>query len=297
MPSSSSSSRPALIRCDLTLPHYFGYAPAPMVDTRPVIPRHDPRGLFMRGEFGIKEDGALRPIVAHNTTHLDVPFHFIEAGADLASVLNRPEWPADRPCLARMVWLAPGAQQDQPPGCHTRDGVAYRESITAEHLPPVEELRHFEALVVMTGFGRIMARGPESRFTPDADGSYHVPHLTDSAVERILASGVRLVALDSTTIERQTGTDPVRFGSDAHFSLLGAGSPVLIVEGLGGAALPERLGFSPQECVLQVVPRRVNAAGADAAHSRVFFYCYRGDPQGRALRQLAAMLNAQELHG
>lgn len=298
MPRPSSHALPALIRCDLTLPHYFGYAPAPMVETRPVIPRREPRGLFMRGEFGIKEDGALRPIVAHNTTHLDVPFHFIESGADLASVLNRPEWPADRPCLARVVWLAPDSARKEPaPGEYTRDGIAYCESISAERLPSAAELRGYEALVIMTSFGRIMARGPETRFTPGADGSYHVPHLTDSAVQRVLASGVRLLALDSTTIEPQTATDPVRFGSDVHFSLLGADSPVLVVEGLGGAGLPGRLGFAPGEGLLHVVPRRVNAEGADAAHSRVFLYCYRDDPQGRSLRQLAAMLQAEEFHG
>jgi kynurenine formamidase len=281
------------IRCDLTLPHYFGYAPAPMVETRPVIPRREPRGLFMRGEFGIKEDGALRPIVAHNTTHLDVPFHFIEAGADLASLLNRPDSPADRPALARIVWLA----GERGAGTYSRDGIAYCEEITAGRLPPPERLSGYEALVVITGFGALMARRPETRFAPDGDGRYHVPHLTDNAVERILASGVRLVALDSTTIEPQTATDPVRFGSDVHFCLLGAERPVLVVEGLNGAGLRERLGFAPEEGLLHVVARRVNAEGADAAHARVFLYCYRGDPGGAALRRLADLLRVEEMHG
>jgi kynurenine formamidase len=284
----------SLIRCDLTLPHYFGYAPAPMVDTRPVIPRRAPRGLFMRGEFGLKEDGAPRPIVAHNTTHLDVPFHFLESGADLAAVLNRPEWPADRPCLARLVWL--GGRSGLP-GTHARDGIAYCEAVSAEHLPPEEVLRGYEALAVLTGFGRVMARQSEPRFPPDEDGAYHVPHLTDSAVERILASGLRLVALDSTTIEPQTGSDPVRFGNDVHFRLLGHGSPVLVVEGLNGGDLPARLGFAPEEGLLHVVPRRVNAAGADAAHSRVFLYCFRDDPEGQELRRLAEAMRAEEMYG
>jgi kynurenine formamidase len=286
-----------LIRCDLTLPHYFGYAPAPMVDTRPVISRSEPRGLFMRGEFGIKEDGALRPIVAHNTTHLDVPYHFLASGADLAAVLNRPEWPADRPCLARVLWLAPSPDDVGRPGAYTREGISYCEAVAADHLPAADELRGYEALVLVTGFACIMARAPDSRFTPAADGAYHVPHLTDSAVERILASGIRLVALDSTTVEAQTGSEPVRFGSGAHYGLLGAEPPVLIVEGIGGASLPERLGFAPREGLLHVVPRRVNAQGADAAHARVFLYCYRNDPAGAALRRLAEMLRAEELHG
>lgn len=284
----------SLIRYDLTLPHYFGYAPAPIVDTRPVIPRQGERGLLMRGEFGIKEDGDLRPIVAHNTTHLDVPFHFIETGADLAAVLNQPGLPADRPCLARVVNL--GGRPEQP-GSYTRDGVTYCEVITADLLPSAETLRGYEALVVLTGFARITSRRPESRYTPDTDGSYHVPHLSDSAVARILESGVRLLALDSNTIEPQTGTDPVRFGSDVHFDLLGHEPPVLVVEGLGGAQLEEQVGFVPEEGLLHVIARRVNASGADAAHSRVFLYFYRGDGDGAALRRLAETLTAEELHG
>lgn len=283
----------SLIRYDLSLPHYFGYAPAPIIDTRPVIPRREPRGLFMRGEFGTKEDGNLRPIVAHNTTHLDVPFHFFEDGSDLAAVLNRPELPCDRPCLARVVGLADRAG----PGSHTRDGITYCETIDADRLPDVETLRNYEALVLLTGFGRVAGRRPETRFTPDADGSYHVPHLTDSAVDRILASGLRLVALDSTTVENQTGTEPVRFGSDIHFRLLGHEPPVLIVEGLGGGALQAQVGFVPEEALLHVIPRRVNAVGADASHSRVFLYFYRDDGDGRALRDLAESLTAEEMYG
>ena len=286
--------RPTLIRCDLTLPHYFTYAPAPMVDTRPVIPRKLPRGLYMRGEFGLKEDGTPRPIVAHNTTHLDVPFHFLESGADLAAVLNRPGSVADRPALARIVNL--GGQPDLP-GSHVRESIAYGESVSAEVLPAVDELCRYEALVILTGFGTLMARRPDSRFAPSADGSYHVPHLTDSAAERILASGVRLVALDSTTVEPQTGHDPIRFGSDIHFRLLGHEPPVFIVEGLNGDGLFERLGFVPESGLLHVVPRRVNAEGAEASHSRVFLYVYRHDMDDSALRALADMTRVEEFHG
>jgi kynurenine formamidase len=142
-----------------------------------------------------------------------------------------------------------------------------------------------------------MARRPDTRFAPGADGSYHVPYLTDSAAERILASGVRLVALDSTTVEPQTGHDPIRFGSDVHYRLLGNEPPVFIVEGLNGDGLSDRLGFAPDEGLLHVVPRRVNAEGADASHSRVFLYVYRNDADGSALRALAETTRAEEFHG
>jgi hypothetical protein len=112
-----------------------------------------------------------------------------------------------------------------------------------------------------------------------------------------LASGVRLVALDSTTVEPQTGHDPIRFGSDVHYRLLGNEPPVFIVEGLNGDGLSDKLGFAPDEGLLHVVPRRVNAEGADASHSRVFLYVYRNDADGSALRALAETTRAEEFHG
>lgn len=284
----------SLIRCDLSLSNYFTYPPAPDVKTRPMIPRKESRALYMRGEFGTKPDGRLRPIAAHNTTHLDVPYHFLEAGDDMATVLNRGDLPADRPSLARVLWLA-----DRPelPGVYTRDGTTYCEEISEAVLPPAEELRNYESLVVLTGFGRLMAQQRKGQFALDSDGHYHVPHLSAGAVTRILESGLRLVALDSTTVEPQTGTGPVRFGSDIHFSLLGHDRPVLILEGLGGGDLSERVGFQPPEAILQVVPRRVNAEGAEAAHSRAFLYFYRDDDGGTALRTLCTMMQPEEYYG
>ncbi len=285
---------PRLIRCDLSLPNYFTYPPAPGVETRPMIPRKEARALYMRGEFGTKPNGELRPIVAHNTTHLDVPYHFLDAGDDLAAVLNRDDLPADRPSLARVLWL--GGRPDLP-GAHTREGVTYCEAISAERLPPVDDLAAYESLVVLTGFGGVMAQPREGQFVPDTDGSYHIPYLSDDAVDVILQAGIRLVALDSTTVEAQTQVDPIRFGSDVHFRLLGNARPVLIVEGLGGGALSEQMGMQPPEALLHVIPRRVNAVGAEAAHSRAFLYVYRDDPDGSALRQLQRTLHAEELYG
>ena len=67
-----------LIKCDLTLETYCTYGPSADVLTRPVLPRRDGQPILMRGEVGIKADGQLRPLVAHNTTHIDMPLHFIE---------------------------------------------------------------------------------------------------------------------------------------------------------------------------------------------------------------------------
>ncbi len=283
-----------LIRYDLSLPGYFSYPPAPGVTTRPMIPRKEARALYMRGEIGAKHDGSPRPIAAHNTTHVDVPYHFFESGADLAAVLNRMEWVADRPCLARLVVLA--GRRDLP-GAHERGGVVYCEAVSAAELPPLEELRGYEALVILTGFGAIMAQSREGQYAPDPDGFFRVPYLKDDAVERILAAGLKAVALDSTTVEPQLSGEPHRMGSDVHFRLLGNQPPVLIVEAVDGSRLQAQVGMVPQEAVLHVVPRRVNAQGADAAHSRVFLYFYRDDPGGQALRRLQQVLTPQECYG
>ena len=259
-----------------------------------MIPRKDDRALFMRGEYGTKPDGRIRPISAHSTTHLDVPYHFIASREDLSQVLNRPEYTADRPCLARVVWL--GGQSDLP-SAMVREGITYCEAVSADLLPTEEELRQYEALVVLTGFGAVMAGWKEAQFAPAPDGGYHVPYFTDDAVDRILASGISLVAIDSTTVECQTSIDPLRFGSDVHFRLLGHQPPVLIIEGLNGAGLEQKVGFVPTEGVFQMVPRRVNEKGADAAHGRAFLYFYREDARGQALREFLQAITPEEMYG
>jgi len=283
-----------LIRFDLSLPNAFTYAPAPKIVTRPMIPRRQPRALYMRGETGEKHDGAPRLMTAHNSTHLDAPFHFYEQGADVAQLLNRADTVADRPCVARLAVLEGRAGT---PGHFTRNGVSYVEKVTAADLPSPADLDGAEALLVLTGFGRVMAAQPEGHFSGDADGFYHVPWLDDGAVERILASGVKLVGLDSMTVEPQLGGQPHRMGSDVHFRLLGHAPPVLILEGLNGGGLREQVGFVPKRGLLHVVPRRMNASGADGAHSRVFLYFYRDDPEGGRLPGLLNALTPGEMYG
>jgi kynurenine formamidase len=290
----SSSGGSGLIRFDLSLPTYFTFPPAPGVAVKPQITRTQPKALYMRGEMGEKSDGSPRPITAHSTTHIDVPFHFYEQGADLAAVLNRTEWVADRPCTAALVVLEGKADAA---GHYTRDGVSYVERITAADLPSERELREAEALVVLTGFGRVMAAQTSGQFPRNPDGFYHVPWLDEGAVDRILASGVKLIGLDSTTVEPQTSSEPHRMGSDAHFRLLGHTPPVLILECLNGGRFAHQVGFVPHRALLHVVPRRVNPAGADAAPSRVFLYFYRGDPDGQRLAALRDALMPGELYG
>src|SRR5215813_14638508 len=76
-----------LIKCDLTLETYFTYGNSASVVTRPVLQRRAGQPIAMRGEIGIRDDGNFRPLVAHNTTHIDMPLHFIEHTPDLEAVL------------------------------------------------------------------------------------------------------------------------------------------------------------------------------------------------------------------
>ena len=209
--------------------------------------------------------------------------------------IERDEELVLHPADARRLGLADGQRATATTaGGNARAGIV---RVSEEVLPSVEELRGYEALVVLTGFGEIMARQEGEPYPVPEVGAYHVPHFTLGAAERIVASGLKLVAIDSTTVEPQTSQDPVRFGSDVHFKLLGNEPPVLIVEGLSGGGLAEKVGFVPREGLLHIVPRRVNEKGAEAAHCRAFLYFYRDDPAGEGLRRLAEQMQPEELYG
>src|SRR5690606_29793300 len=111
---------------------YFTYGPAANVISKTVLPRRTGQPIFMRGEVGIKDDGQLRPMVAHNTTHIDMPVHFLEGAADLETVLNNPAYRINFPMFARVLDLS--AWPD-PRVCNERDGNRYCELVMAEMLP------------------------------------------------------------------------------------------------------------------------------------------------------------------
>lgn len=282
-----------LIRCDLTLDKYFTYGHSASVMTRPVLPRREGQPIFMRGEVGIREDGHLRPMVAHNTTHIDMPLHFIEGAADLHQVLDNPAYRINMPMLARILDLS---TWPAPEYFYEIDGVRYCERVTVEMLPPVDELRQYDALVLLTGFGAVMRRGSE-RFQTDAAGFYHLPHITVEVAQRVVDADLSLLAIDCTTVERQTQGNPLRMTGDVHPILLGHEPPVFILEGVAGDRIVPQAGFLPREAMLEVIPRRTNAEGADAAHARVFLSFYRDNDHRQRLRDLLAMVTPEYLYG
>jgi kynurenine formamidase len=283
----------ALIKCDLSLDVYFTYGPAAHVHSRPVLARREGQPIFMRGEVGVKHDGQMRPLVAHNTTHIDMPVHFLEGAADLHEVLNNPAYRVNFPMLTRVLDLSCWSD---PQHFYEHEGVRYCELVTAEMLPPVEELRRYDAVVLLTGFGAVMRRGA-GHFAPDADGFFHMPGVTVEVAQRVVDAGLTLLAIDSPTVERQTQGNPLRMTGDVHPLLLGHHPPVLILEAVAGDRLALQLGFVPTEGMLEVIPRRANAKGADAAPARVFLSFYRGSGNHQRLQRLIGMVTPKYLYG
>jgi kynurenine formamidase len=282
-----------LIKYDLSLDVYFTYGPAANVVSRPVLPRREGQPIFMRGEVGVKDNGQVRPLVAHNTTHIDMPVHFLDGAADLHDVLNNPASRVNFPLLTRVVDVSgwPNA-----PYLYENNGVRYCELVTVEMLPPVEELRQYDALVLLTGFGAVMRRGSE-QYIPDAEGFFHMPGVTVEVAQRVAEAGLTLLAIDSPTVERQTQGKPLRMTGDVHPILLGHIPPVFILEAVAGDHLVPQVGFVPTEGMLEVVPRRANARGADAAPARVFLSFYRGTNNRQQLQRLIELITPKYLYG
>lgn len=282
-----------LVRYDLSLDGYFTYGPMASVVSRTVLPRREGQPIFMRGEVGIRDDGQFRPLVAHNTTHIDMPVHFLDGAADLHDVLNNPAYRVNLPLLARVVDVSAWPDRRYLYQSH---GLHYCELVTAEMLPPVEELRQFDALVLLTGFGAVMRRGAEHH-AADAGGFFHMPGVTVEVARRAVEAGLTVLAIDSPTVERQTQGNPLRMTGDVHPILLGHTPPVFILEGVAGDRLAPQVGCVPSEGMLEVIPRRANAKGADAAPARVFLSFYRGQNNRQRLQQLIAMITPQSLFG
>ena len=282
-----------LIKCDVTLETYFTYGNSASVITRPVLQRREGQPIAMRGEIGIRDDGNFRPLVAHNTTHIDMPLHFMDQTADLGTVLNNPAYRINLPMLARVLDLS---TWPDPQCFYEQNGVRYCERVSIEMLPPVEELRQYHALVLLTGFGAVMRPGSD-HFHPDAAGFYHLPYITVEVAQRVADAGLALIAIDCMTVERQTQGRPLRMTGDVHPVLLGHEPPVFILEGVAGDRIVPQAGFVPTEGVLEVIPRRTNAAGAEAAHARVFLSFYRGPENRQRLEQLLELVTPDYLYG
>ena len=66
---------------------------------------------------------------------------------------------------------------------------------------------------------------------------------------------------------------------------------------MAGDRIASQVGFIPTEAVLEVIARRTNAAGADAAHTRVFLSFYGGDDNRQRLERLLELVTPEHLYG
>jgi len=264
------------------------------VVTRPVLQRRAGQPIAMRGEIGIRDDGNFRPLVAHNTTHIDMPLHFLEHTPDLEMVLNNPAYRINLPMRARVLDLSTWPEA----GCFYRqNGVRYCETrVDRDATLLRKKLQQYDALVLLTGFGAVMRQGSD-HFHTDVDGFYHLPYVTVEVAQRVAAAGLSLLAIDCTTVECQTQGQPLRMTDDVHPVLLAMSRPVFILEGVAGDRIAAQAGFMPTEGVLEVIPRRTNPAGAEAAHARVFLSFYRGPDNRQRMERLLEMVTPEYLYG
>ena len=157
-------------------------------------------------------------------THVDAPYHFLEDGARI------DELPLE-------LFLGPARVVDvrgKPP----RGRIGWDDLAPhAEHLTPGR------LLVLQTGW--------DEHWGTPAYAAH--PYLTGEAADRVVAAGVRTVAIDALSLDETAAAgDPVG-GFPAHDAVLGAGG--VIVENLCGLA-----ALSTASPVLSVLPLRLAAA-------------------------------------
>jgi arylformamidase len=157
--------------------------------------RRDP--ALSRAE-GDSAEVSLLTCGSHTGTHIDVPVHFIEGGADLSAV-------------ALDAFVGP---------CRVVDVTGRRavnEADVAAALPRPGE--------------RILFKTDNSAAPPRGDFSADYVFLSGAAARALAASGVRLVGWDYLSVEEYDAPE-----AEAHLALLGAG--VMILEGLDLAGVP-----------------------------------------------------------
>jgi kynurenine formamidase len=219
-----TGSVPPLVRRIVDLSH-------PVDDHTPVYPG-DPVARFTPAAT-LAEDGynVLHVRMGSQTgTHVDAPYHFLEEGARI------DELPLE-------LFLGPAVVVEvrgKPP--HGR--IEWRDLA-----PSADRLGPGRMLVLHTGW--------DAHWGTDA--YFDHPFLTGEAAERVVAAGVRTVALDALSLDETVVGGAPQDGFAAHLAVLGAGG--VIVENLRNLA-----AVGTSEPVVSVLPLRF--AGADGAPVR-----------------------------
>jgi mannose-6-phosphate isomerase-like protein (cupin superfamily) len=82
------------------------YGPSANALSRPVLPRRKGRPTSWCREVGVKDDGHLRPMVADDTTDIELPLYFLKGAAPTQAFLNFDRGPANRHQLEHLLALA-----------------------------------------------------------------------------------------------------------------------------------------------------------------------------------------------
>jgi hypothetical protein len=92
-----------LIKDDFSRRAYIIYEPSASVLSRLELPRCGGQPTFMRREVGIKDDGCLYPMVANNTTDIDLPLHLLQGTAPTRAFLSCDRGPTSRQRLEYLI--------------------------------------------------------------------------------------------------------------------------------------------------------------------------------------------------
>jgi kynurenine formamidase len=170
----------------------------PVDDSTPVYPG-DPEPAFTPATT-IAEEGynVLHVRMGSQTgTHLDAPYHFLEDGARV------DELELGLLCAPAVVVDVRGKQPRQP--------------ITWDDLEPYSSsLAPGVILVLHTGWSE--------HWGTDAYAGH--PFLDGAAAERVVAAGIRTVAIDAMSLDATTDAAEHPSGFAAHYEVLGAGGTI-----------------------------------------------------------------------
>jgi len=170
----------------------------PLHNGTPVYPG-DPEPDFSPATT-IAEDGynVLHVRMGSQTgTHLDAPFHFLENG-DRVEQLD-----LGLLCAPAVVVDVRGKQARQP--------------ITMEDLEPY-------ASTLAPGTILVLHTGWSEHWGTDAYADH--PYLDGAAAERVVAAGIRTVAIDAMSLDETTDAAEHPSGFAAHYKVLGAGGVI-----------------------------------------------------------------------
>jgi quercetin dioxygenase-like cupin family protein len=221
-----------LIKDDFSRRAYIIYEPSANVLSRQVLPRCGGQPTFMRREVGIKDDGCLYPMVANNTTDIDLPLHLLQGTAPPRAFLScdrgptsrqRPEYLIAMVTPIRWLWLLLSMMLSS-------QVVAGELSFTGSHL---EQVQSFETddefqltLLAQTPEVNIRLNKLQGRIRRHAHPqSNHFLYLIRGQIELTVGDETKVVgAGDFVTIPREIPHAMKRIG-DSEALFLDVASP------------------------------------------------------------------------